>query len=51
MSGAVEQSRFPAKSRRLLAQDDAEEGIVNLKSAIVLNEAEFPEFVHKKIYA
>jgi hypothetical protein len=34
----------------LLVQDNTEEGTVDLKSAIVvLNEAEFPEFVHEKV--
>jgi hypothetical protein len=30
-------------------QDDTQEGIVDLKSAIVMNEAQFPEFIHEKI--
>jgi hypothetical protein len=35
----------------LLVQDDTQERFVDLKSAIVvLNEAEFPEFVHEKIH-
>jgi hypothetical protein len=34
----------------LLVQDNTEKGAVDLKSAIVvLNEAEFPEFVHEKV--
>ena len=34
----------------LFVQDNTEEGLVDLKSAIVvLNEAEFPEFVHEKV--
>src|SRR6266446_1580721 len=34
----------------LIVQDNTEEGIVDLKSAIVMNEAQFPEFVHEKIH-
>jgi hypothetical protein len=30
-------------------QDNAQEGIVDLKSAIVMNEAQFPEFIHEKV--
>jgi len=30
-------------------QDDTEEGIVDLNLAVVLDEAQFPEFVHEKI--
>ena len=38
------------ESWSLLVQDNTEEGAVDLKSAIVvLNEAEFPEFVHEEI--
>src|ERR1700680_1985532 len=34
----------------LLVQDNTQEGIVDLKSAIiVLNEAEFPKFIHEEI--
>src|SRR6267143_3350426 len=34
----------------LLVKDNTEEGAVDLKSAIVvLNETEFPEFVHEKV--
>jgi hypothetical protein len=35
----------------LLGQDDIQERLVDLKSAIVvLDEAEFPEFVHEQIH-
>src|SRR2546422_4098620 len=34
----------------LIVQDNTEEGIVDLKSAIVMNEAQFPEFIHEKIH-
>jgi hypothetical protein len=34
---------------RLLVQDDTEEGIVNVKAAIVMNEAEVPEFIHEEV--
>ena len=30
-------------------QNDSQEGIVDLKSAIVTNEAQFPEFIHEEI--
>jgi hypothetical protein len=30
-------------------QDDTEEGIVDLNLAVVLDEAQFPEFVHERI--
>src|SRR6266852_5041535 len=33
----------------LLAQDHAQEGIVDVDLAVVLDESEFPEFVHEKI--
>src|SRR5882762_963931 len=33
----------------LLVQNNTEEGAVDLKSAIVMNEAQFPELVHKKV--
>jgi hypothetical protein len=31
-------------------QDDTQKRVVDLKSAIVMNEAEFPEFIHKQIH-
>ena len=37
----------PRERGCLFVQDDTEERTVNLKSAIVMNEAHFPEFVHK----
>jgi hypothetical protein len=30
-------------------QDNAQEGIVDVDLAVVLNKAKFPEFVHEKI--
>ena len=33
----------------LFVQDDTEEGIVDLDLAVVLDEAQFPEFVHEEI--
>src|SRR5216684_1585426 len=33
----------------LLVQHDAQERSVDLKSAVILDEAQFPEFVHEKI--
>jgi hypothetical protein len=33
----------------LFVQDDTEEGIVHLNLAVVLDEAQFPEFVHEEI--
>jgi hypothetical protein len=35
----------------LFVQDYAQERSVDLKSAVVLDEAQFPEFVHEKIDA
>jgi hypothetical protein len=32
-------------------QDDTQEGIVDLKSTIVPNEPQFPEFIHEKVNA
>ena len=34
----------------LLVQDNTQEGIVDVNLAVVLDEAQFPEFVHEKIY-
>jgi flagellar assembly factor FliW len=33
-------------SAGLFMKGDTEQGTVNLKSAIVVNEAKFPEFIH-----
>src|SRR6266481_9213526 len=33
----------------LLVQDNAQEGIIDVDLAVVLDEAQFPEFVHEKI--
>jgi hypothetical protein len=33
----------------LLVQDNTQEGIVDVDLAVVLDEAQFPEFVHEKI--
>src|SRR6476660_971579 len=33
----------------LVVQDNTQEGIVDVKSAVVLDEAQLPEFVHEKI--
>ena len=30
-------------------QDDAQQGTVNLKSAVVVNETQFPELVHEEV--
>jgi hypothetical protein len=30
-------------------QDETQQGTVDLKASIVMNEAQFPEFVHEKI--
>ena len=39
------------ESRRLVVQDNTEEGRVDVETVIaVFNEAEFPEFVHEKIH-
>src|SRR3981081_1924857 len=37
------------KSWCLLVQDNTQEGIVDVDLAVVLDEAQFPEFVHEKI--
>src|SRR5712692_11553362 len=37
------------KSWSLVAQDNTQEGIVDVDLAVVLDEAQFPEFVHEKI--
>src|SRR6267378_8501317 len=37
------------KSWCLLVQDNTQEGIVDVDLAVVLDESEFPEFVHEKI--
>jgi hypothetical protein len=34
----------------LLVQDNTEERTVDLKAAVVMNEAQFPELVHEKVY-
>ena len=39
------------ESRRLLMQDNTQQGRVDVNPAIVLNEAQFLEFIHEKIYA
>src|SRR6266849_3406589 len=47
--------RITAKLRRakveLVVEDNAQEGIVDVDLAVVLDEAQFPEFVHEKIDA
>jgi hypothetical protein len=35
---------------RGVVQHDAQEGLVNLDAAVVIDEAEFPELVHEEIY-
>jgi len=40
---------FGDESRRLLVQDHTQEGTVDVKSAVVTNEAKFPELIHEKI--
>src|SRR5258708_17342102 len=43
---------FPNRAKAdLVVQDDAEEGIVDVDLAVVLDEAQFAEFVHEKIDA
>src|SRR6202051_422034 len=37
------------ESRRLLMQDNTQEGSVDVEPAIVLNESQFLEFIHEKI--
>ena len=37
------------ESRRLLMQDNTQEGSVDMQPAIILNEAQFLEFIHEKI--
>jgi hypothetical protein len=39
----------PAESWSLLVQDDSEEGFVDFKSAVVINETQFPEFIHEEV--
>jgi hypothetical protein len=38
------------KGQSSIVQDNAQKGTVDLESAIVVNEAQFPEFIHKKIH-
>jgi hypothetical protein len=33
----------------LVVQDNSQEGFVDVDLAVVLNEAQFPEFIHEKI--
>jgi hypothetical protein len=37
------------ESRWLLVQDNTQEGSIDVKTSIVLNEAQFPEFIHEEI--
>jgi hypothetical protein len=37
------------ESWSLLVQDNTQEGIVDVNLAVVLDEPQFPEFVHEKI--
>jgi hypothetical protein len=51
MNSYLETCQFPKRAKvGLLVQDDTEEGAVDLKPAIVMNEAQFPEFVHEEVY-
>ena len=38
-----------AKVWSSIVQDDTQEGTVDMETAIVLNEPQFPEFVHEEI--
>jgi hypothetical protein len=40
---------YEMEYRYLLVKDHTREGTVHMKSAIVTNEAQFPEFIHEKI--
>jgi hypothetical protein len=40
---------YEMEYRYLLVKDHTQEGTVHMKSAIVTNEAQFPEFIHEKI--
>src|SRR5271168_5412334 len=44
---------LPSKRRAhcLFVEDDGQQGFVDLDSAVVLDEAEFPEFIHEEIHA
>ena len=42
-------SRAGMRESGLLVEDNTQEGFVDLKSAVVMNEAQFPEFVHEKV--
>ena len=42
-------SRAGKHESGLLVEDNTQEGFVDLKSAVVMNEAQFPEFIHEKV--
>ena len=37
--------------RKLVVEDDVEQGTVNLHSAVVMDEAQFAEFVHEEVHS
>ena len=41
---------MPVRDVPVLVQRDTQERSVDLKTAIVMNEAQFPEFVHEQIH-
>ena len=48
---AVARRGVPAPLRGSVLQDGAQQGTVDREDAVVLDEAEFPEFIHDEVHA